>query len=75
MLLIMDPKGGTPALAGEATREPAFGLPAMWIDPSLKEEALFRGCTVVDPPTVLTTHLTEIVRQNVAELLSYAETQ
>jgi flagellar biosynthesis protein FlhA len=75
MLLVMDPKGGTPALAGEATKEPAFGLPAMWIPPSLKEEALFRGCTVVDAPTVLSTHLTEIVRQNVAELLSYAETR
>jgi flagellar biosynthesis protein FlhA len=74
-LLAMDPKGGTPALVGEATNEPAFGLPAMWIDPSLKEEALFRGCTVVDPPTVMSTHLTEIVRQNVAELLSYAETR
>jgi flagellar biosynthesis protein FlhA len=45
----------------------------MWIEPSLREEALFRGCTVVDAPTVLSTHLTEIVRQNVAELLSYAE--
>jgi flagellar biosynthesis protein FlhA len=75
MLLAMDPKGGTPALAGEQTREPAFGLPAMWVEPSLKEEALFRGCTVVDPPSVLTTHLTEVVRENMAELLSYAETQ
>ena len=75
MLLAMDPRGGTPALAGEATREPAFGLPAMWVDPSQKEEALFHGCTVVDAPTVLSTHLTEIVRQNVAELLSYAETR
>ena len=75
MLLVMDPRGGTPALAGEATREPAFGLPAMWIDPAARDEALFLGCTVVDPPTVLSTHLTEIVRQNVAELLSYAETR
>jgi flagellar biosynthesis protein FlhA len=75
MLLVMDPKGGTPPLAGEATREPAFNLPAMWIDPSLKEEALFHGCTVVDAPTVLSTHLTEIVRQNVAEILSYSETK
>jgi flagellar biosynthesis protein FlhA len=75
MMLIMDPKGGTPELAGEAVREPAFGLPAMWIEPAMKEEALFRGCTVVDAPTVLSTHLTEIVRQNVAELLSYAETR
>src|SRR5271166_3549731 len=75
MLLAMDPKGGTPALQGESTREPAFGLPALWIDPALKEEALFRGCTVVDPPSVLTTHLTEVVRETMAELLSYAETQ
>src|SRR5277367_4242534 len=75
MLLAMDPKGGTPPVKGEPTREPAFGLPALWIDPALKEEALFRGCTVVDPPSVLTTHLTEIVRENMAELLSYTETQ
>ncbi len=75
MLLIMDPKGGIPAMAGEATKEPAFGLPAMWIDPSMKEEALFHGMTVVEAPTVLSTHLTEIVRQNVSELLSYAETR
>jgi flagellar biosynthesis protein FlhA len=75
MLLAMDPKGGTPAVQGEPTREPAFGLAAMWIDPSLKEEAMFRGCTVVDPPSVLTTHLTEVVRDTMAELLSYAETQ
>jgi flagellar biosynthesis protein FlhA len=75
MLLVMDPKGGTPPLKGEATREPAFNLPAMWIDASLREEALFHGCTVVDAPTVLSTHLTEIVRQNVAELVSYAETR
>jgi flagellar biosynthesis protein FlhA len=75
MLLAMDPKGGTPPVQGEATREPAFGLPALWIDPSLKEEAMFRGCTVVDPSSVLTTHLTEVVRENMEELLSYAETQ
>ena len=74
-LLAMDPSGATPALAGEETREPSFGLPAMWIEPELKEEAMFRGCTVVDPPSVLTTHLTELVRENVAELLSHAETQ
>jgi flagellar biosynthesis protein FlhA len=75
MLLAMDPKGGTPSVQGEPTREPAFGLPAIWIDPVLKEEAMFRGCTVVDPPSVLTTHLTEVVRETMAELLSYAETQ
>jgi flagellar biosynthesis protein FlhA len=75
MLLAMDPKGGLPDVPGEQTREPAFGLPAMWIDASAKEEAMFRGCTVVDPPSVLTTHVTEVVRENMAELLSYTETQ
>ncbi len=75
MMLAMDPGGGIPDLAGERTIEPAFGLPALWIDPSLREEAVFRGCTVVDPPSVLATHLTEIVRQTMAELLSFAETQ
>ena len=74
-LLAMDPGGAIPALAGEETREPTFGLPALWIEPELKEEALFRGCTVVEPPSVLTTHLTELVRENVAELLSHSETQ
>lgn len=75
LMLAMDPAGGIPALAGERTVEPAFGLPALWIDPALREEAVFRGCTVVDPPSVLATHLTEIVRQTMAELLSFAETQ
>ena len=74
-LLAMDPKGGVPDMQGERTTEPAFGLPALWIDPSQREEALTRGCTVVDPPSVLATHLTELVRENMAELLSYAETQ
>ncbi len=75
LLLVMDPKGEKIGLAGEQTVEPTFGLPALWIDPSLREEALFRGYTVVDPQTVITTHLTEIIKDNMAELLSYAETQ
>ncbi|MGH7042791.1 MAG: flagellar biosynthesis protein FlhA, partial [Acetobacteraceae bacterium] len=75
MLLAMNPKGGIPDLPGERTTEPAFGLPALWIAPEAKDEAVFRGCTVVDPPSVLTTHLTEAVRETMAELLSYAETQ
>lgn len=73
-LLAMNPAGGVPTLPGERTEEPAFGLPALWIDPAQKE-ALFRGCTVVDPPSVLTTHLTEVVRESMGDLLSYAETQ
>ncbi len=75
MLLAMDPRGGVPDLPGERTSEPAFGLPALWIEASVREEAMFRGCTVVDPPSVLTTHLTELVRETMAELLSYAEAQ
>lgn len=75
MLLVMDPKGEQVTLAGEPTTEPAFGLPAMWVDQTLREEASFRGYTVVDAATVVTTHLTEAIKENMAELLSYAETQ
>jgi flagellar biosynthesis protein FlhA len=74
-LLAMSPQGGLPSLAGEAGTDPVFGLPALWIDPELKEQALFKGCTVVDPSSVLTTHLTEVIREAMPELLSYAETQ
>jgi flagellar biosynthesis protein FlhA len=74
-LLAMDPNGGLPDIPGERTQEPAFGLPALWIETELREEAGFRGYTVVDAPSVLTTHLTEVVKQTLAELLSYAETQ
>jgi flagellar biosynthesis protein FlhA len=74
-LMAMDPRGGQVEIAGEHMREPAFGLPATWIDETLREEATFRGYTIVDPATVLTTHLTEILKDNMAELLSYAEVQ
>jgi flagellar biosynthesis protein FlhA len=74
-VLAMDPKGGLPPFPGERTTEPTFGLPALWIDPASRDEALARGCTVVDPASVLTTHITELVRENMAELLSYSETQ
>jgi flagellar biosynthesis protein FlhA len=74
MLLAMDPGGGVPDLPGERTTEPAFGLPALWIDHEQRDEATLRGCTVVDPASVLTTHLTEVVRDSMAELLSFAET-
>lgn len=75
MLLVMNPSGGKITLPGEETNEPTFGLPAMWVAETHREEALFRNYTVVDPPTVVTTHLTEIVKDNMAELLSYSETQ
>jgi flagellar biosynthesis protein FlhA len=75
MLLVMDPKGDPVALEGEPTTEPTFGLPAQWVQESMREEAQFRGYTVVEPQTVITTHLTEVVKDNMSELLSYAETQ
>ncbi len=74
MLLAMDPSGSTPVIPGEPTTEPAFGLPALWIEPARRDEAAARGCTVVDPASVLTTHLTEVLRDMMADLLSYAET-
>jgi flagellar biosynthesis protein FlhA len=74
-LLVMDPRGEQISLPGEATVEPTFGLPAMWVGEQHREEAMFRGFTVVDAPTVITTHLTEIVRDNMSELLSFSETQ
>ena len=74
-LLVMDPRGEEITLPGEKTTEPTFGLRAMWVDPSYREEAMFRGYTVVDPATVVTTHITELVKDNMPELLSYAETQ
>jgi flagellar biosynthesis protein FlhA len=75
MLLLMDPRGEAITLPGEKTVEPTFGLPAMWVADHLREEATFRGLTVVDPQTVITTHLTELMKDNMAELLSYTETQ
>jgi flagellar biosynthesis protein FlhA len=74
-LLVMDPKGAPIDLPGTHTTEPAFGLPATWVSASLREEANFRGFTVVDPGTVLTTHLTEVLKSHMSELLSYAETK
>ena len=74
-LLAMDPTGRQVDLPGTHVKEPAFGLPATWIEEALREEATFRGYTLVDPAAVLVTHLTEILRENMADLLSYAETE
>ena len=74
-LLVMDPRGEEITLQGEKTKEPTFDLAAMWIDMSAREDAMFRGYTVVDCPTIITTHITELVKANMSELLSYTETQ
>ncbi len=73
--MVMDPAGGQVKLPGTHTTEPTFGLPATWIDAGLKDEAAMKGYTVVDAATVLSTHLTELLKNNMAELLSYAEVQ
>ncbi|WP_040618711.1 flagellar biosynthesis protein FlhA [Rhodovulum sp. PH10] len=73
--MAMDPMGGQVNLPGMHTTEPTFGLPATWIDAALKEEAAVKGYTVVDAATVLATHLTEQLKANIAELLSYGEVQ
>ena len=75
MFLCMDPSGEPITLPGENTTEPTFGLPAMWIDDQYREEANFKGYTVVDATTVVTTHLTEIIKDNMQDLLSYTESQ
>ncbi len=73
--MVMDPNGGQVSLPGMHTIEPTFGLPATWLDAMLKEEAAIKGYTVVDAATVLSTHLTEVLKANMSELLSYAEVQ
>jgi len=62
-------------LAGKETREPAFGVPALWIAPSLEDQAIAAGYSVVDAVTVMTTHLGELIRQHAHELLGRAETK
>lgn len=65
----------TQPIDGIETREPAFGLPAIWIEDAKRNEAEMRGYTVVDPPSVVATHLTEILRSHAAQLLSRQDTK
>jgi flagellar biosynthesis protein FlhA len=73
--MVMDPAGNPVSVPGIHTTEPTFGLPATWVDASLKEEASLKGYTVVDAATVLSTHLTELLKNNMSDLLSYGEVQ
>ncbi len=73
--LAIDPGTVATALPGVATQDPAFGLPAVWIEPDLREQAQAMGYTVVDPGTVVATHLNHLVTQHAAELLGRQETQ
>jgi flagellar biosynthesis protein FlhA len=74
-LLAMDPGNVSAPVPGTPTKEPAFGLEALWISEGEKERAQFSGYTVVDLPTVIVTHLTELVRSNMQDMLGRQEVQ
>ncbi|ABR36363.1 flagellar biosynthesis protein FlhA [Clostridium beijerinckii] len=73
MLLCMDPTGEGSEIPGIKTVEPTFGLPAVWINKDQREEAEIKGLTVVDPTTVMVTHLTETIKSHSYELLGRQE--
>jgi flagellar biosynthesis protein FlhA len=73
--MAMDPMGGQVQLPGHHMLEPTFGLPATWVDEGLRDEAQLRGYTVVDAATVMSTHLAEVIKGHMAELLSHVEVQ
>jgi len=75
MYLAINPGGITTPLIGTATTDPAFGLPAHWIDERQKEAAQMAGFTVVDSETVMATHLSHLMQVHAAKLLSRTETQ
>jgi len=73
--LAMDSGMATGDIDGEATKEPAFGLDALWINPDQKEDAIINGYTVVDPATVISTHMSELVKKNAPDMLTRQEVQ
>lgn len=73
--LAMDSGMATGDIVGEATKEPAFGLDAIWITPDQKEDAIINGYTVVDPATVISTHMSELVKKNAQDMLTRQEVQ
>lgn len=73
--LAMSPGMDDDTITGIETREPAFGLPALWIDETTKDRAELSGYTVVDPPSVVATHLTELIKKHAHELLGRQETK
>ncbi len=73
--LAMDPGNVKHRIRGVETREPAFNLPALWIPEAQKEEAMLAGYTVVDPATVIATHLTEVFKRHLGDFLGRQEVQ
>ena len=74
-MMLIEPGGQEIDIPGERTKEPTFGLNAVWVDQSRASEAEARGYTVVDPESVITTHITEIIKEHMPDLLTYAATQ
>src|SRR5690606_42124780 len=75
MLMAIDPGHVTHKLSGPATTDPAFGLPAIWIEAGSREQAQVAGYTVVDAATVIATHLHHLMQMHAARLLGRHETQ
>src|SRR5699024_2652446 len=73
--LAMSPDMGDDSIDGIDTKEPAFGLPAKWITEETKDEAELLGYTIVDPPSVVSTHLTEVIKKHAHILLGREETK
>ncbi len=74
-LLVMAPGGEEPKIEGIKTKDPVFGIPAVWIDKKLKEKAQAMGYTVVDPVTVVSTHLAETIKKHAHEILTRQDVQ
>jgi flagellar biosynthesis protein FlhA len=74
-MMVVNPSDNPIQMPGEAAKDPTFGLDALWIQPSQAAEAEAQGYTVVDPESVITTHLTEVVKENMPDLLTYGATQ
>jgi flagellar biosynthesis protein FlhA len=72
--LSINPGGVTEEISGEKTKDPAFGLPAMWITEADRDRAERAGYTVVDPPSIIATHLTAIIKRHAMDILGRQET-
>ena len=71
--LAMSPGVDDESVEGIATVEPAFGMPALWVNEDMKEEAEMAGYAIVDPPSVVSTHLTEVIKRHAHELIGRQE--
>ena len=71
----MNPTGGKIDIEGKATMDPTFGMPAKWVAVKERATARLKKYTIVEPTTLITTHISEVIKANIADLISYSETQ